>query len=128
MGGVMFQNSSIRLTEITDGTSNTLAVGECMYDQQSGKIAAIWPGMTGLRINPATGLNSIWISDVMWWVDEATATVNGPAPQAFSSRHPSGAMFVFCDGSTRFFRNGSNPTTIKWLAGRTDGNVVNPDF
>ena len=49
MGGVMYQNSEIRLTDITDGTSQTLAVGECIFDAKTGKRACIWPGMTGLR-------------------------------------------------------------------------------
>jgi prepilin-type N-terminal cleavage/methylation domain-containing protein/prepilin-type processing-associated H-X9-DG protein len=122
MGGVMFQNSKIRITDVTDGTSNTLAVGECKFDEVTGKRAAIWPGMTGLRDG------SIWISDVMWWVDADSAVINGPAPQAFSSRHPSGAMFGFCDGSVRFFREGGDVKILKWLAGRNDGMVVNPDF
>jgi prepilin-type N-terminal cleavage/methylation domain-containing protein len=122
MGGVMFQNSRIRIVQIKDGTSNTLAVGECIFDDAAGKRAAIWPGMTGLRDG------SIWISDVMWWVDEATATVNGPAPQAFSSRHFGGAYFGFCDGSVRFFRDGGDPNVVRWLAGRDDGVVVTVPF
>jgi prepilin-type N-terminal cleavage/methylation domain-containing protein len=126
MGGVMFQNSHIRMTDITDGTSNTLAIGECKYDQRPGidKRAAIWPGMTSRLAT--TG--AVWISDVMWWVDQDTATVNGPAPQAFSSWHTGGAFFGFCDGSVRFFRNSANPDNIRWLAGRNDGVVVSPDF
>jgi len=119
---VLYQNSKIRLTDITDGTSNTLAIGECMFDQRTGKRACIWVGMTGVRSG------SIWISDVMWWVDESTAQVNGTAPQAFSSRHPGGAFFAFCDGSVRFFRNATNPDIVRWLAGRNDGVVVPNDF
>lgn len=123
MGGVMFQNSKIRIVAITDGTSNTTAIGECIFDLKTGKRAAIWAGMTGLRSG------SIWISDVMWWVDQATATINGTAPQAFSSRHlGNGAFFAFCDGSVRFFRAGGNVDNIRWLAGREDGVVVNYDF
>ena len=122
MGGVMYQNSAIRLTDITDGTSNTLCVGECLFDQRTGKRACIWPGMTGLRNG------SIWISDVMWWVDQSTAQVNGTAPQAFSSRHPGGAMFAFCDGSVRLFRTGTDPNIIRWLAGRNDGVIVPMNF
>jgi prepilin-type N-terminal cleavage/methylation domain-containing protein/prepilin-type processing-associated H-X9-DG protein len=122
MGGVLYQNSKIRLTDITDGTSNTLAIGECMFDQRVGKRACIWAGMTGLRSG------SIWISDVMWWVDQSTAQVNGTAPQAFSSRHPGGAFFAFCDGSVRFFRNATNPDIVRWLAGRNDGVLVGNDF
>jgi prepilin-type N-terminal cleavage/methylation domain-containing protein/prepilin-type processing-associated H-X9-DG protein len=123
MGGVMYQNSAVRLTDITDGTSGTLAVGECMFDLKSGKVACIWPGMTGIQPD-----GSIRISDVMWWVDEATAQVNGTAPQAFSSRHPAGAQFAFCDGSVRLFRTGTDPNIIKWLAGRNDGVVVPANF
>jgi prepilin-type N-terminal cleavage/methylation domain-containing protein/prepilin-type processing-associated H-X9-DG protein len=122
MGGVMFQNSKIKFEAITDGTSNTLCLGECTFDTQTGKIAAIWVGMTGRRSS------SVWTSDVMWWVDDASAQVNGTAPQAFSSRHPGGAFFGFCDGSVRFFREGGDVTTLKWLAGRADGQVVSPEF
>jgi prepilin-type N-terminal cleavage/methylation domain-containing protein/prepilin-type processing-associated H-X9-DG protein len=122
-GGVLYQNSKVTMTAITDGTSNTLAVGECMFDERTGKSACIWAGMTGY-----TTAGSVRVSDVMWYVDEATATVNGTAPQAFSSRHPGGAYFAFCDGSVRFFRNGGDPNKVRFLAGRSDGQVVNVDF
>jgi prepilin-type N-terminal cleavage/methylation domain-containing protein/prepilin-type processing-associated H-X9-DG protein len=122
-GGVMWHNSRVTILSITDGTSNTLAVGECMFDERTGKSACIWAGMTGYASD-----GSVRTSDVMWWVDEATATVNGTAPQAFSSRHPGGAMFGFCDGSVRFFRNGGDPNNLRYLAGRSDGVIVKTDF
>ncbi len=62
-GGVLFQNSKIKIGEVRDGTSETVIVGECTFDENTGKRAAIWPGMTGLRGG------SVWISDVMWWID-----------------------------------------------------------
>ena len=120
-GGVMYQNSTTTFAAILDGTSNTLVVGECMFDPISDKRAAIWPGMTGLR-------GAIWISDVMWWIDDASAQINGDAPQAFSSNHPGGALFGFCDGSTRFFREGGDVDNLRYLAGRDDGVIVHNDF
>jgi prepilin-type N-terminal cleavage/methylation domain-containing protein len=122
-GGVMFQNSHTKVTDITDGAANTVVIGECMFDQASDKRAALWAGMRG---RDAT--LSVPISDVMWWVDDDAATINGPAPQAFSSRHFRGAHFAFGDGSVRFFPEGGNVKILKYLAGRNDGVVVNVDF
>jgi prepilin-type N-terminal cleavage/methylation domain-containing protein/prepilin-type processing-associated H-X9-DG protein len=137
LGGLLFQNSKIRLETVTngDGTSNTLAIGECMWDptphpscaQDVKKRAAVWVGMSGQYPAPCTGANSIWISNVMWWMDIDAATVNGPAAQAFSSWHPGGAMFAFGDGSVRFFRNGGDPVKLRWLAGRKDGVIISLD-
>ena len=127
-GGVMFADSRIKITQIKDGTSNTVIVGECIYDKAAEKWAATWPGMTGTRPSPLTGVNSIFISDVVWWIDETTARINGTATQAFSSRHHGGAYFGFADGSVRFFREGGNVDLLRWLADRKDGRVVDLDF
>jgi prepilin-type N-terminal cleavage/methylation domain-containing protein/prepilin-type processing-associated H-X9-DG protein len=136
LGGLLYQNSRVALETVTDGTSNTLAIGECMWDGTPNplnpldvtKRAAIWVGMTGLHPAPGGAANSIWISDVMWWMDYDAAFVNGPAAQAFSSRHPGGVMFGFGDGSVRFYRNGGDPLKLRWLAGRKDGVIVDIDF
>src|SRR5262249_8809649 len=37
LGGVMFQNSRVAITDITDGTSNTLLIGECMFEVRTDK-------------------------------------------------------------------------------------------
>lgn len=114
-GGVMFQNSRMRMAKITDGTSNTLVIGECIFDEKTDKRAALWSGMTGLRNG------AIWVSDVMWSVDNVSANINGPAPQAFSSRHPGGAFFAYSDGSVRFFYEHGDKNIVLWAAGRDDG-------
>jgi prepilin-type N-terminal cleavage/methylation domain-containing protein len=121
-GGVLYQNSRTRMATITDGTSNTLIVGECIFDEKVGKRAALWTGMTGMRTFPGDPGPSIWISDVMWSVDDVSANINGPAPQAFSSRHPGGAFFAYSDGSVRFFYEYGDKSIVKWAAGRDDGN------
>jgi prepilin-type processing-associated H-X9-DG protein len=123
-GGVFWQNSRIAVTAIGDGTSNTLAIGECKFDEQAGQTASIWAGMSGW----IPGSSTIRTSDAIWYLDEASAQVNGTAPQAFSSRHPNGAMFAFCDGSVRLFRTGTDPNVVRFLAGRNDGVLVPLDF
>lgn len=38
--------------------------------------------------------------------------------EAFGSRHPGGAYFVFCDGGVRFLRNEIDPGTMNALSTR----------
>lgn len=117
-GGVMFQNSRVRLIDITDGLSSTLAVGECAYDATHW--AAIWAGAVGKANNGA-----MMVSCVMWSPDGG---INGSTPQAFGSHHGAGANFVFCDGSVRFASQSTNVAMLQALAGRNDGQGVSPDF
>jgi len=124
-GGVLFQNSSVRLIDITDGTSNTIALGECMLDQSSGKVAAIWAGMADAN---AANDNLFYVSDVFWGVDDQDYRINGAGAQAFSSRHSGGAQFVFCDGSVHFITQNIDPAQVIILAGRNDGLVADGDF
>jgi prepilin-type N-terminal cleavage/methylation domain-containing protein/prepilin-type processing-associated H-X9-DG protein len=125
-GGVFYQNSATRFTDIIDGTSTTLCLGECMLDVPTGKVAALWIGMHG------TMDNLTYVSDVMWGFDDGLGDldfkINGIGPQAFSSRHTGGAQFAFCDGSVRFIRDTLDVPTLNILAGRNDGLVPPSDF
>ena len=120
-GGVMYQNSRTRILDITDGSSNTLVIGECSLDQATGKVGALWVGME-LDDWPV-----VYISDVMWGIDEDAYKLNGSGPQAFSSRHDGNVQFVFADGSVRPVRDTTDVKTVEILANRADGLVV-PEF
>jgi prepilin-type N-terminal cleavage/methylation domain-containing protein/prepilin-type processing-associated H-X9-DG protein len=129
--GIMWQNSKVKIEAVTDGSSNTVVIGESIFDgthpnPNLRKWAAIWAGHTGYYCS--TIGCGVRISDNMWHLDNDTATINGPAPQAFGSRHPGGAFMAFADGSIRFFRNGGDPTQLKWLGARADGRVIQVDF
>ncbi|MFM8273386.1 MAG: DUF1559 domain-containing protein [Gemmata sp.] len=120
-GGVMYINSRTRVLDVTDGTSNTLLVGECIYDAPAQRRAALWAGMSGQPDSV------VQVSDAMWWLDDGDSRLNGPTPQAFGSRHAGGAQFGFADGSVRFLRDTADPARQRWLAGRSDGAAVAVD-
>jgi hypothetical protein len=115
--GVFYLNSCVSIGAMTDGSSNTLAVGECLLDpREQGHVAAIWAGMRG------SDSGMTYISDAMWALSSDPAyCINGQAEQAFSSHHPGGAQFVFGDGAVHFLTQTMDGTTLERLAARNDG-------
>ena len=114
--GVFFINSSMRMRDITDGASNTFAIGERRYNHPSGKQkGAIWVG----KFAPETFASNIWSCKTA-----PPHRINGTKEWAFSSQHSGGAQFLLCDGSVRFFSETIDGRTYENLAQRNDGNVV----
>jgi prepilin-type N-terminal cleavage/methylation domain-containing protein/prepilin-type processing-associated H-X9-DG protein len=103
------------MAEITDGTSNTLAVSETVQGQQNDLRGFAWWG-GGCHFETLLTPNSAQPD----FVEQncVPANRNNPPCQVHSitvatraethaarSRHPGGVMAVMCDGSVRFFSN-----------------------
>jgi prepilin-type N-terminal cleavage/methylation domain-containing protein/prepilin-type processing-associated H-X9-DG protein len=93
---------AVNFGEVTDGTSNTCAVGE---RESRFHFGGIWAGSFNADLYANTGL----MSNVFPFRNGARTgayLINGFDPQgtgsAFSSMHPGGAQFAFGDGHVQF--------------------------
>jgi prepilin-type N-terminal cleavage/methylation domain-containing protein/prepilin-type processing-associated H-X9-DG protein len=112
--GIFARNSSIGIRNITDGTSNTILVGERGFTSGAG----IWPGVTdnGHEDDALTDGSHRSRPNASWF--------------SFSSRHDGGVNFALCDGAVRFVSDkiDSKPGpvlgTLQMIACRDDNNVI----
>lgn len=129
--GVLYANSRTHLLHITDGTSNTLMLGE--RPPSTDLVYGWWYAGTGQR---RTGQADAHLGAAERNLLGRRYRDCGPGPYAFTpgdvrdhcsafkfwSRHPGGAHFAFADGSVRFL---THPTSaLPELATRAGGEVV----
>ena len=128
--GMFGHNQSARIASVSDGLTNSIAVGEVTLDKQSTSYRPLWGqgrhvGVYGrvhpvddptdayncrLRINASMNCNG--------------ANDNRPWAWAFSSEHEGGAHFLLGDGSARFISESIDWPTFCYLNFIRDGQVV----
>lgn len=116
--GVFFENSATQFSEITDGTSNTLMLGERPFrigDLNVGAANAL--GFSPLLSEFSSRNRAITcvLGIPYYGINHSSGNTNDVhESRAFHSLHPGGAMFALCDGSTRFLSQtiDYNPKTV----------------
>jgi prepilin-type processing-associated H-X9-DG protein/prepilin-type N-terminal cleavage/methylation domain-containing protein len=137
--GVLFLNSAVRYEDITDGSSQTIFVGEKFNDGlgegwASGTRATLRNSGSGVNPSPKASLTAQGpADDAAAGADGTKAAGAGTAFDTLSfvggyaSRHPGGANFAFGDGSVRFLKNSIGPGIFLLLANRADGEIISSD-
>ncbi|HVJ85143.1 MAG TPA: DUF1559 domain-containing protein [Caulifigura sp.] len=111
--GVAYRESGIRLRDVSDGTSNTFAVGESTWtlSQVTRMYGAIDPAR-----GYANGFSTALSSHTEWPMNPAASQAAQFREESFHSMHEGGAQFVLCDGSVRFVSENIQHTAFPWAA------------
>ncbi len=144
--GILYVNSSVRFGGITDGTSNTLLIGErppsnnLLYGWQ-------WAGVGSSPQKVYFGTTDVvlGVHEYLSYPDAASPTTDYFRPGEtndpsnlhryhFWSLHPGGGMWAMADGSVRFMPYGidsrsqspTDQTILTKLASRAGGEVASP--
>jgi prepilin-type N-terminal cleavage/methylation domain-containing protein len=116
--GVLYRNSRTRIADVPDGLSNTAFAAEVCLDARRDKWGGIWAGAN------RKDQYGLWISGVIWAIDEGPFRLNGPDKWASCSPHPAGTGVLLGDGSVRFIRDNVVPRIPSDMASRAGGEVA----
>ena len=122
--GLLFPGSEIRVANVTDGTSQTLAIGE----RNMGETAWIaglsnrfdWPCDTAGFKNLEYAINLCREDNP---ATEQHCVVFGNS-RPFSSYHPGGAFFAYADGSVHFLSEATELAILQAMASRDFGETT----
>jgi prepilin-type N-terminal cleavage/methylation domain-containing protein/prepilin-type processing-associated H-X9-DG protein len=150
MSGIMVQSNNnnrtwcFKLTQITDGTSNTVLVGEAtgnndavslaytgsnpgqnFYSVKEGDRFPIWAGGNPRQQGQGAQHNYFRVMDAAYPLNLKTGA---NAARSFGSQHSGGANFALADGTVRFLNSNISPVTYRGLGTRNGAEPVSvPD-
>ena len=136
--GMFFRNSRLEFSDLRDGSSQTLCVGErshnLSYVTWTGRSIGGWlhkttsfeGGTDRFNAEPEEAFTMI-LGPV--GLENGSRTPNDPEAHVedYWSYHPGGVNFLFGDGSVHFLKNGINPGIYRSLATRAGGEIVGGD-
>ena len=136
--GMFYRNSRVSFADITDGTSQTIAVGERSHNLSYVTwVARSIDGWLGITSPIEGGTDQFNPSPEECWtqvlgpagLEDGNRTINNPEAHVedYWSRHPGGANFLFSDGSVHFLKSSINPIPWRALATRNLGEIISSD-
>ena len=140
-------SNGVSMVTITDGTSNTIAIGEALFDIKD--IPLMGATSEGMGISDPAARKDHWaigsddidttgMGDMSEMLGSTGVGMNLPKVPAgtpafdayelsYGSRHTGGANFLFADGSVKFLRDTLSPATYSALGTRNGGETVSAD-
>jgi prepilin-type N-terminal cleavage/methylation domain-containing protein/prepilin-type processing-associated H-X9-DG protein len=119
--GLLFLNSKVKYSQIYDGSSQTILLGEAFTTAEG--LGWVSGTRDTLRNTSLIEVARPYLAPGQTREEEkekvGTLFVGG-----FGSQHPNGAMFGFADGSTRFLTRNTDPETLRRLGNRADGEII----
>jgi prepilin-type N-terminal cleavage/methylation domain-containing protein len=126
--GMLYPNSAVRMQDVTDGTSQTLLMGDSRF--------GIWGDGSSCC---ARFRNDRLDFDSYWQILDAALGQNNQYPNiadvsfplqffSFGSTHENACMFAFADGSSRPIVKNIDQTILRKLATRAGGDVISSEY
>ena len=133
--GMFHRNQGIRIADISDGTSNTIGVGERMSALSPNGWAGVIPGAASVfsaqhaaRLAQQVGVTARpAITQVTVHCRSTGPNASTASPGSFFGPHQNSSLFLNMDGSTRLIPSTINVQTFRELAGRNDGKITKAD-
>jgi prepilin-type N-terminal cleavage/methylation domain-containing protein len=133
--GVFHRNSRIRLSEISDGTTKTIAIGERMSRHTQSGWAGVTPGQMMVYApesprydasNPLFNARPAITATLVHVRSSAPSTQGSPG--GFIGPHVAGTQFLNLDGSCRLITDDVAPEVFRALCTRAGGESVPASF
>jgi prepilin-type N-terminal cleavage/methylation domain-containing protein/prepilin-type processing-associated H-X9-DG protein len=126
------ENSNSRLEAISDGTSNTLMMGEQTLSLYNGTTTSwAYSGWVSVGIDPVGAWNTTYPAQGLniWNYNNSTSSSNNVRGTRASwynaaSLHSGGVNFVYADGSVHFINESIDIPSLTYLSRMSDGQVI----
>ena len=121
------QNRSVLFSDVTDGISSTLAVGEASWNYKNYLWgASACPGNTALNGTPRWGLARWGVGYPQGSLGNTSSAMNNfvSSPVGYSSMHIGGVHILMTDGSARFLSQSVDLRTYSGMSTRAGAEIL----